>query len=213
VSLSGFEDGYNVLMSWLSYMKVVSPVTLVKPSVAEVSGEVYAEKPQYSEHRDHLELTLERMTRKSMYVLRLLCEGGNRSSMMTSHVSQMELARKLHVTRQALSVHLKRLSESSLVQVGRGFVNVTEDGLRAAGYHRNPAILIVRFAPQKQLEAIEKMRKIPSVEAFRVAVDADFAIFTEQEDLDRTLGQLYTIEGIADVKTLIATEVLKRLNY
>jgi len=153
------------------------------------------------------------MTRKSMYILRLLCEGGDRSTMMTSHISQMELARKLHVTRQALSVHLKRLAESSLVQVGRGFVNVTEDGLRIAGYHHNPAILVVRFMPQKQLEAVEKMKKIPSAETFRVAGDADFAIFTEQENLDRTLAHLYSLEGLLEVKTLVATEVLKRISY
>lgn len=191
----------------------MSPLTLVKPSVAEVNGDVYPATAQYEERQDHIDHVLERMTRKSMYILKLLCESGNRSTMMTSHISQVDLARKLHVTRQALSVHLKRLSELSLVQVGRGFVNVTDDGLRAAGYHRNPAILIVRFAPQKQLEAIEKMRKIPSAEAFRVAGDADFAIFTEQENLDRTLAHLYSIEGIVEVKTLIATEVLKRLNY
>ena len=190
-----------------------STLTLVKPSIDEVKGDLYPGKSSYEEGQSHIELALERMTRKSMYVLRILCEGGNRSTMMTSHVSQVDLARKLHVTRQALSVHLKRLSESGLVQVGRGFVNVTEDGLRAAGYHRNPAILIVRFTPQKQLEAVEKMRRIPSVEAFRVAGDADFTIFTEQENLDRTLATLYAIEGILEVKTLIATEVLKRINY
>ena len=57
------------------------------------------------------------------------------------------------------------------------------------------------------------MRKIPSAEAFRVAGDADFAIFTEQENLDRTLAHIYSIEGILEVKTLVATEVLKRFNY
>ncbi|MGD0423367.1 MAG: Lrp/AsnC family transcriptional regulator [Candidatus Bathyarchaeia archaeon] len=200
-------------MSQLAYIDDVKPLTLVKPAVAEVKGDIYPAKPPFEENPGHLELALDRMTRKSMYILRLLCEGGNRSTMMTSHISQVELARKLHVTRQALSVHLKRLSELSLVQVGRGFVNVTEDGLRAAGYHRNPAILIVRFAPQKQLEAVEKMRKIPSVEAFRVAGDADFAIFTEQENLDRTLAHLYSVDGILEVRTLIATEVLKHINY
>ena len=188
-------------------------LTLVKPSVAEVKGDLYATKAPFEDRPDHLELALERMTRKSMYILRLLCESGNRSTMMTSHISQVELARKLHVTRQALSVHLKRLSDGGLAQIGRGFVNVTEDGLKVAGYHHNPAILIVRFAPQKQLEAVEKMRKTPSAETFRVAGDADFAIFTEQENLDRTLSHLYGIEGIVEVKTLIATEVLKRLNY
>jgi DNA-binding MarR family transcriptional regulator len=185
----------------------------VKPSVAEVKEDLYAANEPFEERPDPLELTMERMTRKSMYILRLLSEGGNRSTMMTSHISQVELARKLHVTRQALSVHLKRLSDGGLVQIGRGFVNVTEDGLKVAGYHHNPAILIVRFAPQKQLEAVEKMRKTPSAETFRVAGDADFAIFTEQENLDRTLSHLYSIEGLIEVKTLIATEVLKRLNY
>jgi len=190
-----------------------SALALVKPSVAEVKGNLYPAKAALEERQGHLELALERMTRKSMYILRLLCEGGNRSTMMSSRISQVELARKLHVTRQALSVHLKRLSDSGLLQVGRGFVNVTEDGLRVAGYHHNPAILIVRFAPQKQLEAVDKMRKMPSAEAFRVAGDADFAIFTEQENLDRTLAHLYSIEGIIEVKTLIATEVLKHVNY
>lgn len=192
---------------------VRSALTLAKPSVAEGKGDLYPAKAPFEERQDHLELALERMTRKSMYILRLLCEGGNRSTMKTSRISQVELARKLHVTRQALSVHLKRLSDSGLLQVGRGFVNVTEDGLRATGYHHNPAILIVRFAPQKQLEAVEKIRKTPSAEAFRVAGDADFAIFTEQENLDRTLAHLYSIEGILEVRTLITTEVLKRLNY
>jgi DNA-binding Lrp family transcriptional regulator len=188
-------------------------LALVKTAVAEVKGNLYPAKAALEERQGHLELALERMTRKSMYILRLLCEGGNRSTMMSSRISQVELARKLHVTRQALSVHLKRLSDSGLLQVGRGFVNVTEDGLRVAGYHHNPAILIVRFAPQKQLEAVDKMRKMPSAEAFRVAGDADFAIFTEQENLDRTLAHLYSIEGIIEVKTLIATEVLKHVNY
>jgi len=132
-----------------------------------VKGDLYSAKPSFEEGQSHLELALERMTRKSMYVLRLLCEGGNRSTIMTSQISQVELARKLHVTRQALSVHLKRLSESGLVQIGRGFMNVTEDGLRATGYHSNPAILIVRFTPQKQLEAVEKLRNLarPSYQA------------------------------------------------
>jgi DNA-binding Lrp family transcriptional regulator len=180
---------------------------MVKSSVEEVKAGLYPAKDTPEENQT--QLAIERLTRKSMHILRLLCEGGTRSIIMTSNISQMDLARKLHVTRQALSVHLKRLTESGFVQVGRGFVNVTEGGLRAAGYHNNPAILIVRFSPQKQLEAVDRIRKIETVEAFRVAGDADFALFTEQENLDRTLAQLYSIEGIVEVRTLIATEVMK----
>ena len=64
-----------------------------------------------------------------------------------------------------------------LIQAGRGFINVTENGLKATGYHHNPAILIVRVAPQYQREAYEKIKRIHAFEIFRVAGDADFALF------------------------------------
>jgi DNA-binding MarR family transcriptional regulator len=185
-------------------------LTYVRPSINKATTDLFQGQPQVEVIPEHLEFATEHLTRKSLQILRMLYEGGNRSTTITANISQTDLARKLHVTRQASSVHLKQLRESGFVQVGRGFVNVTEKGLKAIGYHRNPVILIVKFAPQKQLQAVETIRKMHTAEAFRVAGDADFAIFTDQEDLDRTLANLYTIEGIVEVKTLIATEVLRR---
>lgn len=175
--------------------------------------DLYQFKPQLEEGSGQIELAKERLTRKSMHVLRLLSEGGNPSTVMTCHISQNELARKLHITRQALNVHIKRLTESGFVQVGRGFVNINGNGLRAVGYRHNPAILIIRLAPNKKLDAVEKIKTIPAAEIFRVAGDVDFAIVVEQQNLDRILAALYSIDGILEAKTLIATEVIQRAGY
>ena len=88
-------------------------------------------------------------------------------------------------------------------------MNVTEKGLKAVGQNWNPVILIVRVTPQNQLGALEKIKKLPASQTFRVAGDADFAILIEQGNLDQVLGSLYAIEGIIETKTLIATETIR----
>jgi DNA-binding Lrp family transcriptional regulator len=162
------------------------------------------------ESADQLSMALDRLTKKTMKVLRLLCESGNPTTVLASSITQRDLARKLHVTRQALSVHITRLTNAGLIQAGRGFINVTENGLKATGYHHNPAILIVRVAPQNQLEAYEKIKRIRAFETFRVAGDADFALVVDQRDLDKVLRDLYAIQGVTETKSLIATETIRQ---
>jgi DNA-binding Lrp family transcriptional regulator len=166
-----------------------------------------AEEPETT---DKYTMALERLTKKTLRVLRLLSESGDPTTVLTSNITQRDLARKLHVTRQALSVHITRLAESGFIQVGRGFVNVTENGMKASGYHHSPAILIVRVAPRNQREAYEKIKRINASEIFRVAGDADFAIVLEQRDLDKVLQDLYAIEGVLETKSLIATETVRQ---
>jgi DNA-binding MarR family transcriptional regulator len=165
---------------------------------------------QDAESRNQFERALERLTKKSMNVLRLICESGNPTTILASNINQQDLARKLHVSRQALSVHISRLSEAGFVQVGRGFINVTENGLKATGYRNNPVILIVHVAPRHQLEAYEKIKRIHATDIFRVSGDADFALILGQNDLDKVLKDLYAIEGVLETKSLIATEVVRQ---
>ena len=106
---------------------------------------------------------------------------------------------------------MSRLSESGFIQVGRGFVNVTEDGLRASGYHHSPVILIVKVAPQNHRDAYERIKRIHASEIFRVAGDADFAILLDHGDLDKVLQDLYAIPGILETKSLIATETVRKV--
>jgi len=182
-------------------------LTDVKPMLDGVQQIV----SQEIESQDQVERALEQLTKKSMKVLRLLCESGNPTTILASNINQQDLARKLHVTRQALSVHIGRLSEAGLIQVGRGFINVTENGLRATGYRNNPVILVVRVAPRYQLEAYEKIKRIHASEIFRVSGDADFALILGQNDLDKVLQDIYAIEGVLETKSLIATEVVRQV--
>jgi len=184
-------------------------LTTVKTALDDVEGSLQEDSAQPKKETDQIAFALERLTKKSLHVLRLLCENGHRRTVLTSELTQPELARRLHITRQALSIHVKRLTESGFVQVGRGFINVTEKGLRAVGQNRNPVILIVRVTPQHQLEALEKIKKLPASQTFRVAGDADFAILTDQGSLDQVLGSLYVIEGITETRTLIATDTIR----
>jgi DNA-binding MarR family transcriptional regulator len=180
-------------------------LTNIKPILDEAEQTV----SQESERPDQYERALERLTKKSMKVLRLICETGNPSTVLASNINQQDLARKLHITRQALSVHIARLSEAGLIQVGRGFINVTENGLKATGYHNNPVILTVRVAPRHQLQAYEKIKRIHASEIFRVSGDADFALILERSELDKVVQDIYAIEGVVDTKSLIATEVAR----
>jgi DNA-binding MarR family transcriptional regulator len=165
---------------------------------------------QEGESTDKYAMALDRLTKKTLKVLRLLYESGGPTTVLTSNITQNDLARKLHVTRQALSVHITRLAEAGFIQVGRGFINVTENGLKASGYRHSPVILIVRVAPQNQRDAYERIKRIHASEIFRVAGDADFALVLEHRDLDKVLQDLYAIQGVLETKTLIATETLRQ---
>lgn len=165
---------------------------------------------QESEAIDRYALALERLTKKTIKILRLLCENGGPRTVLTANFTQPDLARKLHVTRQALSIHISRLAEAGFIQVGRGFINITESGLKASGYRDSPVILVIRVAPQNHRDAYEKIKGIHASEIFRVAGDADFAILLEQRDLDKVLQDLYAIPGILETKSLIATETVRQ---
>lgn len=149
------------------------------------------------------------LTRKSLQLLKLLWQNADRKTVYSISIKQVDLARKLQVTRQALSIHFKRLRDFGLVEVGRGFVNVTEDGLRAIGYNTNPVIVTVRVSPQKRLEALGKIKSVPAVEIFRVTGDVDAVLVVEQDQLDLVLKTLADIEGVLETRSLVSIETMK----
>jgi len=141
---------------------------------------------------------------KSLQILDVLSRNGGRKTVYTVRIEQADLARKLHITRQALSSHFKKLRESGFVQIGRGFVNVTEDGLKALGYRKDPVIVTVRILPQRRSEAVEKIEELPAIEIFRVAGEADVVLIVEQDKLDRVLQTLAGIDGVTETKSLVS---------
>ena len=141
---------------------------------------------------------------KSLQILELVFKKGNRKTIYSARIGQADLACALHITRQALNQHLKKLRESGLAQVGRGFINVTEDGLRALGYRKDPVIITLRVSPQRRSDAFEKMKSLPAIEIFRVAGDADVVLIVEQHMLEQVLETLSEIDGILETKSLVA---------
>jgi len=76
---------------------------------------------------------LETLTKRTRQLLRLLYEKGKSTNAYTLHLKQDELARQLNISRQALNVHLRKLRDLSYIRTGRGFIDVTDEGLSALG--------------------------------------------------------------------------------
>jgi len=148
------------------------------------------------------------LTRKSLGLLRFLWESGSRRTVYTIIVKQSEIARKLDITRQALSIHVRRLRDMGLIQIGRGFVNVTEAGLRTLGIHSNPAIVLVKLTPQRRASLLEEVRALPIIEFYRVTGEVDFVVLVEQQRLDEVLQALSGKEGVIETKTLISIDAI-----
>jgi DNA-binding Lrp family transcriptional regulator len=149
-------------------------------------------------------LSLRFPTSKSLQILKLLLNNGYQKTVYSLPIGQAELGKELQITRQALSLHLKKLREFGLIQVGRGFINVTEEGLEAVGYRREPVIVNVRILPQKRSEAIQKINELPATEIFRVTGDVDVVLIVEQERLDHILEALSHIDGVVETKSLVS---------
>jgi DNA-binding Lrp family transcriptional regulator len=143
-------------------------------------------------------------TSRALRILKLLLQNGSKKIVYSMPIGQVELAKELQITRQALSLHFKKLRESGLIQVGRGFIDVTEKGLEVLGHRREPVIVNVRIIPQKRSEAIQKINGLPATEIFRVTGDVDVVMIVEKDRLDLVLEVLSHIEGVAETRSLVS---------
>ena len=146
---------------------------------------------------------------KSLQILKLLFQNGRKKTIYSVPIGQVELAKELRITRQALSLHFKKLREFGLIQVGRGFIDVTEEGLEALGYRREPVIVNVKILPQKRSEAVQKISELPASEIFRVTGDVDVVLIVEQDRLDQILEALSHIDGVAETRSLVSISCCK----
>ncbi|MCD6432278.1 Lrp/AsnC family transcriptional regulator [Candidatus Bathyarchaeota archaeon] len=149
------------------------------------------------------------LTRRSTQLLRMLYENGKSTTTYSIRMKQGELAKKLGISRQALNVHLRKLRNLGYVRTGRGFLDVTEKGLKALGISSAPAFIFLKVSPLKRSEAYEKIRKLKIQKGFRVAGDVDAVFNVEEEKLDEALTELSSIDGVKDTKSYVAIEVIK----
>lgn len=152
---------------------------------------------------------MENLSRRSMQMLRILYGKGKPTSTYSLRVKQDELAKELGVSRQALNAHLRKLRNQNCIRTGRGFIDVTEEGLSTLGVSLTPAFVLMKISPVKRIHVYEKIKELTVQRAFRIAGDVDALVIVEREKLDEVLKKLYSVEGIQDTKSYLTIETIK----
>jgi uncharacterized protein with GYD domain len=62
------------------------------------------------------------------------------------------------------------------------------------------------MAPKSRTASLAKLDSLPTLEIFRVTGDYDIVFIVEQEELDHVIAEMYQIEGIIEVKSLITIQ-------
>lgn len=152
---------------------------------------------------------METLTRRSTHLLRMLYEQGKSTNTFTLHLKQDELAKQLGISRQALNVHLRKLRDLNYIRTGRGFIDVTEQGLGAVGISSTPAFILIKVSPLKRSYAYQKIKELTVQRAYRIAGDVDVLAMVEREKLDEVLKRLSSIDGIKDTKSYVTIEAIR----
>jgi DNA-binding Lrp family transcriptional regulator len=141
--------------------------------------------------------------------LKRLYEKGQSTRTYTLSVKQDELSEQLGISRQALNVHLRKLKNRGYIRTGRGFIDVTEKGLKALGVSTTPAFILIKVSPTKRIQVYDEIREIAVTRAFRIAGEVDGLIIIDRENLDEILKKLYAINGIQDTRSYVTIETIK----
>jgi len=142
-------------------------------------------------------------------LLYFLYERASPTTVYTAKAKQVELAKQLGISRQVLNVHLRKLRSRGYIRAGRGFIDITEEGLRVLGFSANPAFVFVRVSPLKKEEAYGEIASLSVQRVFRVAGDMDAVLIVDRDKLNEVLKKLASVEGIQSVKSYIASQTLK----
>ena len=141
--------------------------------------------------------------------MKRLYEKGQSTRTYTLSVKQDELSEQLGISRQALNVHLRKLKNRGYIRTGRGFIDVTEKGLKALGVSTTPAFILIKVSPTKRIQVYDEIREIAVTRAFRIAGEVDGLIIIDRENLDEILKKLYAINGIQDTRSYVTIETIK----
>jgi DNA-binding Lrp family transcriptional regulator len=150
------------------------------------------------------------LTEKQYSLLLKLYENSVETNMRSVNKSQSELANELGITRQALSVHLRKLKEGNLIRTGRGFVDLTEKALNIIEEKTNESFIIIKVQPQKRNQVYEQISKISCLKrAYRVTGEIDLIAVVNQSSLDEFLKEISKIDGITFTSAHVVITKLK----
>jgi DNA-binding Lrp family transcriptional regulator len=144
-----------------------------------------------------------------MQLLSLLYQKSESTSAYTLRLKQDALAKQLGISRQALNVHLRKLRDLNYIRTGRGFIDITEQGLNALGVYSVPAFILIKVSPFKRSFVYQKIKELTIQRAFRIAGDMDALAMVEREKLDDVLSKLSSVEGVMDTKSYVTIETIR----
>jgi DNA-binding Lrp family transcriptional regulator len=149
------------------------------------------------------------LTERQLQILQFLLKKAQPLRVYTVYADQDQIARELGMTRQALSVHLKKLKDFGLIRTGREFVDVTEKALRVLRMSGAEAIVMAKVAPKYRQQVYDKLKELPIEKAYRVSGDYDLVIIAREIHINDLLRIMSQMEGIEDTRTFISLEVIK----
>jgi len=150
------------------------------------------------------------LTEKQYLLLLKLYENSMETNIRSVNKSQNELANELGITRQALSVHLRKLKEKNLIRTGRGFIDLTEKALNIIEEKTNESFIIIKVQPQKRNQVYEQISKISCLKkAYRVTGEIDVIAIVSQSSLDEFLKEVSKIDGITFTSAHVVITRLK----
>ncbi|MFQ5951161.1 MAG: MarR family transcriptional regulator [Candidatus Geothermarchaeales archaeon] len=151
---------------------------------------------------------LEPLTKSEHRLLAFLKERSLGEFVYTVDMKQAELAKKLGISRQALSVKLRPLIERGYVRTGRGFVVLTEKSMSALGYYGKPAYILVKIEPRRRKEVYRTLKLAEINKISRVAGDADLILEVDGTEAARVLNRISTFEGVVETKTYFTLKMI-----
>lgn len=139
----------------------------------------------------------------------MLYERSKLVTAFTVEARQSDLAEELHITRQALNIHLKKLRDRRYIRTGRGFIDILEEGLPLLGKTGQPTFVLTKVSPGKRENAYREISKLSTRSIHRVTGDMDLVIVVEREELDNILRVISSIDGVEETKSYVTIEALK----
>ncbi|HDO21057.1 MAG: Lrp/AsnC family transcriptional regulator [archaeon GB-1867-097] len=152
----------------------------------------------------------ESLTERQRYLLTKLLEDSKAVNVHTVYKSQNELAREMGITRQALSIHLRKFKEAGLIRTGRGFIDLTDKALQLLEVKSVDAFVFIKVKPQMRVEAYKEIKKILEAEKiYRVTGDVDIVAIVDQTKLSKFLKKVSKVEGVISTSAHVVVEKLK----
>ncbi len=146
---------------------------------------------------------------KQRRLLQTLLAEGSHEAVYIIDKQQSELAQQLKISRQGLSMHLRRLRDGGYIRTGRGFIIVTEKGVSSLGKSSNPAFIFIRISPLKREASYREIVKLKIERIYRVAGDMDALLIVERDQLDEILLKLTSVDGIQNTKSFVVIKTIK----